>query len=124
MKYAKVLRQALNALFYLCSLIGFMQFLSLIMFPHLRLVVLILIAVGIFLWCIIYAVETPSQYYYYYVVAQVEGKFLYTRIKSEKELTYWGAAELISRERELAYPIIVINMQRITEEEYNSVYFP
>ena len=100
-----------------------MQFLSLIMFPHLRLVVLILIAVGIFLWCIIYAVETPSQYYYY-VVAQVEGKFLYTRIKSEKELTYWGAAELISRERELAYPIIVINMQRITEEEYNSVYFP
>lgn len=122
MKYAKVLRQALNALFYLCSLIGFMQFLSLIMFPHLRLVVLILIAVGIFLWCIIYAVETPSQYYY--VVAQVEGKFLYTRIKSEKELTYWGAAELISRERELAYPIIVINMQRITEEEYNSVYFP
>lgn len=124
MKYAKVLRQALNALFYLCSLIGFMQFLSLIMFPHLRLVVLILIAVGIFLWCIIYAVETPSQYYYYYVVAQVEGKSLYTRIKSEKELTYWGAAELISRERELAYPIIVINMQRITEEEYNSVYFP
>lgn len=123
MKYAEVLRQALNALFYLCSLIGFMQFLSLIMFPHLRLVVLILIAVGIFLWCIIYAVETPSQYYYY-VVAQVGGKFLYTRIKSEKELTYWGAAELISRERELAYPIIVINMQRITEEEYNSVYFP
>lgn len=60
MKYAKVLRQALNALFYLCSLIGFMQFLSLIMFPHLRLVVLILIAVGIFLWCIIYAVETPK----------------------------------------------------------------
>lgn len=123
MKYTKILRQALNALFYLCSLIGFMQFLSLVAFPHLRLAVLILIAVGIFLWCIIYAVETPSQYYYY-VVAQAEGKFLYTRIKSEKELTYWGAAELISRDRELAYPIIVINMQRITEEEYNSVYFP
>lgn len=123
MKYTKILKRALNALFYLCSLIGFMQFLSLIMFPHLRLVVLILIAVGIFLWCIIYAVETPSQYYYY-VVAQVEGKFLYTLIESEKELTYWGAAELISRERELASPAIVINMQRITEEEYNSVYFP
>lgn len=34
MKYAKVLRQALNALFYLCSLIGFMQFLSLIMLTN------------------------------------------------------------------------------------------
>lgn len=123
MKYTKILKRALNALFYLCSLIGFMQFLSLVAFPHLRLAVLILIAVGIFLWCIIYAVETPSQYYYY-VVAQAGGKFVYTLIESEKELTYWGAAELISRERELASPAIVINMQRITEEEYNSVYFP